>query len=193
MTVACASAAPHAEQHEIDRLAFRDAMARLGAAVTIVTTDGPGGRAGFAATAVCSVTDDPPTLLVCVNRASSAYAPVRRNGWICVNVLAAEHAELSRVFGGKTPVAERFAAATWRENAGGTPELEGALASFGCEIATATPAGTHDVFFCRVVSVRSRTEGKGLIYFDRAYHVPQAPGATEMAGPGAFSEAAPRR
>ncbi|WP_244486629.1 flavin reductase [Aureimonas sp. Leaf324] len=145
-------------------------MAQLGAAVTIVTTDGPGGRAGFAATAVCSVTDDPPTLLVCINRASSAYAPVRRNGRICVNVLAAKHAELSRVFGGRTPIAERFAAASWRETRGGTLELDGALASFDCDISTATQAGTHDVFFCRVLSLRSRSEGQGLIYFDRTYH-----------------------
>ncbi|WP_252405960.1 flavin reductase, partial [Escherichia coli] len=44
---------------------FRAGMARLGAAVNIITTDGPGGRAGFTASAVCSVTDTPPTLLVC--------------------------------------------------------------------------------------------------------------------------------
>jgi flavin reductase len=45
---------------------YRDAMACLGAAVSIVTTDGAAGRAGFSASAVCSVTDDPPTLLVCL-------------------------------------------------------------------------------------------------------------------------------
>jgi hypothetical protein len=55
---------------------YRDAMACLGAAVNIVTTDGNAGRAGFTASAICSVTDDPPTLLVCMNRGSSAYASV---------------------------------------------------------------------------------------------------------------------
>ena len=55
----------------MDRKEYRNAMARLGAAVNIVTTDGEGGRAGFTASAVCSVTDDPPTLLVCMNRGSS--------------------------------------------------------------------------------------------------------------------------
>ncbi len=58
---------------------YRDAMACLGAAVNIVTTDGRAGRAGFTASAVCSVTDNPPTLLVCMNRGSSAYASVRDN------------------------------------------------------------------------------------------------------------------
>ena len=52
----------------VEKQAYREAMARLGAAVNVVTTDGPGGRAGFTASAVCSVTDTPPTLLVCANR-----------------------------------------------------------------------------------------------------------------------------
>lgn len=57
----------------VSQLAFRDAMSSLAAAVNVITTDGPGGRAGFTATAVCSVTDQPPTLLVCINRSASVY------------------------------------------------------------------------------------------------------------------------
>ncbi|MHC2155955.1 flavin reductase (DIM6/NTAB) family NADH-FMN oxidoreductase RutF [Bradyrhizobium diazoefficiens] len=82
---------------------YRDAMACLGAAVNIVTTDGSAGRAGFTASAICSVTDDPPTLLVCINRGSSAYSSVTRNEVVCVNVLSARHEPLSRLFGGKVP------------------------------------------------------------------------------------------
>ena len=48
----------------MEKQAYREAMARLGAAVNVITTDGPGGRAGFTASAVCSVTDSPPTLLI---------------------------------------------------------------------------------------------------------------------------------
>ena len=69
----------------ITRQAFRDGMARLAAAVHVVTTDGPGGRGGFTASAVCSVTDDPPTLLVCVNLHSRQNDLIRANG---VQVLA---------------------------------------------------------------------------------------------------------
>ncbi|WP_279482470.1 flavin reductase [Aureimonas sp. SK2] len=169
MIAASASVDPLVPNEGADRLAFRDAMARLGAAVSIVTTDGPAGRAGFAATAVCSVTDDPPTLLVCLNRGSSAHPAVRRNGRICVNVLAGEQAGIARVFGGRTPMAERFAAGTWGGGGFGLPELDGALASIGCEVQTVTQAGTHDVLFCRVVSIRSRGDGDALIYLDRAY------------------------
>ncbi len=63
-----------------EQQAFRDAMSRLGAAVNIVTTDGPAGMAGFTASAVCSVTDSPPTLLVCLNRNASVWPVFQANG-----------------------------------------------------------------------------------------------------------------
>jgi flavin reductase len=164
-------AAPEETAGEDRRLAFRDAMARLAAAVTIVTTDGPGGRAGFAATAVCSVSDNPPTLIVCLNRGSSAYPAVKANQAVCVNVLSADHAELSRLFGGKTPVDERFAAATWSTSPTGCPRLEGALASFDCRIRSVADGNTHDVLFCEVEDIHSQTEGQALVYFDRGYKI----------------------
>src|SRR5215475_14051368 len=102
---------------------YRDAMAHLGAAVNVVTTDGPAGRAGFTASAVCSVTDDPPTLLVCLNRASSAYGSVTKNGALCVNVLSVRHERLAQLFGGKVPASERFAAARWSVLETGAPVL----------------------------------------------------------------------
>jgi flavin reductase len=73
----------------VDKSLFRDALAGLGAAVNIVTTDGGTGRAGCTASAVCSVTDEPPTLPVGINRASRNNAIMRENGELCVNVLAA--------------------------------------------------------------------------------------------------------
>ncbi|WP_425270653.1 flavin reductase [Pantoea wallisii] len=98
---------------------FRNAMASLGAAVNIITTDGPAGRAGFTATAVCSVTDAPPTLLVCLNRNASVWPLFRTNGVLCVNTLAAGQEALSTLFGGKTAMDERFAAGDWHARPGG--------------------------------------------------------------------------
>lgn len=150
-------------------LVFRNAMARLAAAVTIVTTDGAGGRAGFAATAVCSVSDNPPTLLVCLNKASSASSAVSANARICVNVLSQEHEPLSRLFGGKTPVDERFAAAQWDITGNGSLKLPDALASFDCRIRSVVDGGTHNVLFCEVDDIDIRDDGSALIYFDRGY------------------------
>ncbi len=149
---------------------FRDGMARLGAAIHIVTTDGPAGRAGFTATAVCSVSDQPPSLLVCLNRKASVYDIVRANGVLGVNVLAPEHEKLSGVFGGKTPVDERFAAARWRLGATGAPLLEGAVVNFDCRILQACEVGGHTVFMCEIVGIAGLERNEALVYFNRAYH-----------------------
>ncbi|GLK84728.1 flavin reductase [Ancylobacter defluvii] len=154
----------------VGRQPYRDAMARLGAAVNVVTTDGPGGRHGFTASAVCSVTDDPPTLLVCLNRGSSASAIVHANRVLCVNTLAAGQQELSDRFGGRVPPAERFEAGKWQPGVTGAPVLLGALASFDCRIARFVEVGTHDVLFCEVVGLGDEGAREGLMYFLRGYH-----------------------
>lgn len=152
------------------RIGFRNAMARLGAAVNIVTTDGPGGRTGFAATAVCSVTDTPPSLLVCINRNSSAYGPVTVNGALCVNVTSENHQGICQLFAGKTPAAERFAIGTWSKLETGSPVLDDALESFDCRITSAFASGSHDILVCEGIALKMRSEGRGLVYFERAYH-----------------------
>lgn len=154
---------------DVARKAFRDGMARLGAAVNIITSDGPAGMAGFTATAVCSVTDTPPTLLVCLNRNASVHQAISQNGILCVNTLAAGEEPLSNLFGGGTPMADRFAAASWSLLETGAPALDSALVSFDCRISSVTECGTHDVFFCEVVSIRRRDDGTSLLYVDRAY------------------------
>jgi len=153
-----------------DAQAFRTAMARLGAAVNLVTSDGEGGWAGFAATAVCSVTDTPPTLLVCIQRSSSAYASVLRNGVLCVNTLGPRHRHLATLFGGKTPAAQREAASAWQRLATGAPVLPQARAAFDCEIAQSIPVGSHDVLLCRVKAITTGEPNEGgLLYMDRAF------------------------
>ncbi|THV13650.1 flavin reductase [Rhizobium rhizophilum] len=167
-TIVAIASAPDSVSPE-KSAAYRNGMARLAAAVTIVTTDGPAGRAGFAATAVTSVSDNPPTLLVCLNKGSSAYPAVSSNGLVSVNVLAIEHEPVSRLFGGKTPVDERFAAATWETTETGTPRLADALVCFECRISEVHDGSTHDVLFCEVLDITTREDGQALVYFDRAY------------------------
>ena len=79
----------------VDQQAFRNAMSSLGAAVNIITTDGPAGRHGLTASAVCSVTDTPPTLLACVRRDAGAHDVLKVNGALCVNILAGHYRVLS--------------------------------------------------------------------------------------------------
>jgi len=149
---------------------FRNAMAFLGAAVNVVTTDGPAGRGGFTATAVCSVSDTPPTLLVCLNRGSYVYKTLRANRVLCVNTLAGAQKDISALFGGRASVEERFAAARWSQGVSGSPMLDGALINFDCKVADMVEAGSHDVLLCSVLSVGIGPKQGGLVYFDRNYH-----------------------
>lgn len=154
-----------------DRQAFREAMSRLGAAVNIVTTGGIAGRHGITASAVCSVTDTPPTLLVCVNRSSSIHDMILANGVLCVNVLGHDHADLAMAFGrpGLTPE-ERFAGDGWQTLATGAPALRGATVSFDCRVSHATEAGTHSVILAEVVALDLTADSQSLVYFARHFH-----------------------
>ncbi len=151
--------------------AFRAGMSRLGAAVNIVTTDGPAGKHGITASAVCSVTDSPPTLLVCVNRSSSAHDIIVGNGTLCVNVLGHGHEQLAMLFGrpGIDP-AERFAVDNWTTLVTGAPLLQDATAAFDCRVIDRHAVGTHSVIFSEVVGIATTAFGQGLIYFDRHFH-----------------------
>jgi len=147
-------------------------MARLGAAVSVITTTGPAGDAGFTASAVCSVTDDPPTLLVCMNRDSSLHDAFKANRVLCVNTLAAEQEALSPLFAGltDTPMPQRFDAAAWTRLVTGAPVLAGAVVSFDCRITQVVEVGTHSVMFCEVQAIQAGERHEGLIYFGRSYH-----------------------
>lgn len=159
----------------VSQQAFRNAMARLGAGVNIITTDGPHGRAGFTATAVCSVTDSPASLLVCLNQSASVYPVFLGNGVLCVNVLQGHHSELSNLFGGKTDMDTRFTAGDWQPGESGAPQLTAALVSFDCRISQALTVGTHDILVCDVLAVTGGEPGSALVYFDRAYHTLDQP------------------
>lgn len=157
----------------LDRTEFRDAMARLGAAVNVVTTDGEGGRAGFTASAVCSVTDSPPTLLVCLNRSASSNAVFLRNMVLCVNTLAAPQRLLSDVFAGLTGLdgEARFESGRWGRLVTGAPVLEDALIAFDCRVVEVVVKGTHSVLFAEVQAIRAGSPGiEALIYYARDYH-----------------------
>jgi len=155
---------------------YRGAMARLAAAVNAVTTQGPAGLGGFTASAVCSVTDDPPTLIVCVNLASRQNEIIRSNRVLCVNTLASDQSEIATLFSTKElPIEQRFAVGKWTTLATGSPVLENALASFDCKVVERLERGTHSVIFCEVQALRVRTDGEPLLYLDRRYRGIGAP------------------
>lgn len=102
-------------------VAFRLAMRRLAATVTIITTSDSGTRHGMTATAVTSVCADPPSILFCVNQSASIHAPLKVGSRICVNLLKAAHTELSNVFSGKLEGEARFGHGQWDAGEFGVP------------------------------------------------------------------------
>ncbi|MXN52772.1 FMN reductase [Shinella sp. AETb1-6] len=153
----------------VDKATFRNGMSRLGAAVSVVTTKSGGKRYGFTASAVCSVSDTPATLLVCINRASSCFPAFERPRHFCVNTLMPNQEDISNVFGGKTPVSDRFAHGDWREGITGIPVLANASVSFECEFTNAVDEATHRILFGRVIDIRENEEQATLLYCMRRY------------------------
>ena len=155
---------------------FKQAMRCLAAGVTIITTRHGSVRGGLTATAVCSLSVDPPQLLVCVNRSAAAHELIAEGENLCVNLLAHKHQALAARFAGQTGILgeDRFRAGRWTTLKTGAPVLEDALASFDCIVSEKVATATHTIFIGRVVDVRVRTKGRPLLYAGGAYAVAQA-------------------
>lgn len=152
---------------------YRDAMSRLAAAVHVVTTKGQGGRAGFTATAVASVSDSPPTLLVCLNQRIRSAPTFRTAGSFAVNMLRGDQERVAQSFGGRLGLSgeQRFSVGEWHEGRLGDPCLVGALATFECSLVELRTIATHDVLVGRVQSVILGHDGPGLLYVGRSFRV----------------------
>ncbi len=146
--------------------AFKRAMRRLAATVTIVTGGSAEQRGGFAATAVCSVSADPPALLVCVNRSASLHDSLVMGSPFCVNLLHGQHTELSSVFGGKVAPAERFSYGAWQHDEDGIAYLDDAQANLFCVVDASMAYGTHTIVVGRVRRVRMHGDIAPLVYSD---------------------------
>jgi flavin reductase len=159
----------------VESQAYRNAMAKLAAAVNIITSTGDNGWCGFTASAVSSVTDSPPTLLVCINRAVQAHGTIATSGVLCVNTVAGPQEKLAMTFagsGGNKDMAQRFAGGDWIQLVTGAPVLTGAIVNFDCRVVSVSTIGTHDVFFCEVMAVggQDAVDSGALVYFDRKFH-----------------------
>lgn len=155
----------------VDTLVFREGMSRLPSGITLITTGGPAGLHGFTATAVCSVSDAPPTLLVCVNRNTSAHDHILSHQCLAVNVLAEGQEHLCSAFSSrKYTMVERFALARWENGITGAPLLEGAVVSFECRVSRVIDTPTHSIVIATVEHIQwDDTAESGLVWFQKAF------------------------
>lgn len=135
---------------------FKLGMRQVVSSVAIVTARAGDVRNGLTATAVCPVSTEPPTMLVCVNRNASAESVIAASGSFAVNFLTEEQHGIARLFSTpKLSADQRFGEGGWLSMATGSPILEGAVASFDCKVEKRFVSGTHHIYIGRVVAVVS--------------------------------------
>jgi flavin reductase (DIM6/NTAB) family NADH-FMN oxidoreductase RutF len=162
---------PNRALEKVASFDFRDALSKALTPVTVVATNGPFGLAGLTCSAVCSVCDDPPTVLLCVNRKSFAAGIIKNNGVLSVNWLAADQASISQTFAGvgSVPMEQRFADEGWQTIATGAPCRMDAVISLDCTIVSSMDVGSHSVIFAEVVAKSHSEECSPLVYHRRQY------------------------
>lgn len=158
--------------HQDIKKIFRDAMATLGAGVNVITTNGTAGKCGLTATAVVSITDSPPTMMVSINRNSATNETFKANSRMAVNILNAGQQLAAEYFGGMHPVSmeERFAKFNFTEGKGKLPILQGAIANLEGSIVATYEVGTHTLFIVELDSMEISDTGDALVYFNREFH-----------------------
>jgi flavin reductase (DIM6/NTAB) family NADH-FMN oxidoreductase RutF len=148
---------------------LKRAMRGLAQSVVVVTTAQNGERHAMAATAVCPVSMDPPSMLICVNRAASAHAILSKGAAFCINLLAARQEDLARLCSGPTKGEARFESGAFAMDGEGVPYVPDAQANIACLQDGRVSYGTHDVFFGKVTSVRVADTIEPLIYINSSY------------------------
>lgn len=155
----------------LDAALYRDAMARYAGHVQIVTTALGSERRGVTITAACSVSDNPPTVLVCLNNSNPNNRIFFESGVFALNTLGTANQYLADAFSGRNSLTaeERFALGAWKTLVTGAPVLENAHVSFDCKVIDSKITNTHTVLFGEVLALHHGSRDEALIYLDRGY------------------------
>ena len=157
--------------------AFRDTMSQVAATVYAITTCGENGgeggtngstRHGILATAVSSLSFDPPSLLVCINQSASLHAPLGQAERFCVNVLGTANRDVADCFASAASGEDRFAVGDWKQIEG-LPVLVSAQSSLLCRRVLRQDFGTHSIFIGELQAAWHRGGMVPLVYYDRNY------------------------
>jgi flavin reductase (DIM6/NTAB) family NADH-FMN oxidoreductase RutF len=145
---------------------FRHAMRELAGGVSVVTTGTGLDRTGCTVTSFSSLSMDPPSVIVCINRGSSTLKAIRENGAFGVSQLSAGQQSVARAFAdNKLYGAERFSFGDWKSLVTGSPLLCDALAFTDCELEDVIDKHTHSIVIGRVVAARSHELGAALVHW----------------------------
>lgn len=145
---------------------FKEAMRQVAATVSIISTRSEGSRYGMTATAVTSVSCDPPSLLVCINRSASIHKPLEKKKLFWVNVLREGQQSLCSTFSGGKTGEQRFAPGEWQDCERGLPYLVDAQANILCTVQKRCCFGTHTIFIGLVMVTSLQNQIAPLVYLN---------------------------
>ncbi|KIK89301.1 flavin reductase family protein [Pseudomonas sp. W15Feb9B] len=149
---------------------FKMAMGRFASSITLITTlDDDGQSHGLAATAFSSVSMDPASALICVNRTASASPIIKRSGLFCVNMLQIQHEPICKIFSQPDLRERRFLEGDWRTGVHGIQYLTDAQAAIFCEVVQEIEHGSHTVFIGNVIDVITQPLEEPLLYMGGRY------------------------
>jgi flavin reductase (DIM6/NTAB) family NADH-FMN oxidoreductase RutF len=157
---------------EIDAKAFWTTLGQRATGMTVVTADSDDGPTGFLGLSAAHVTANPPTMLVSVDRKTSALAGIISRRHFAINFLPANAARVADAFGGRAGLsgAARFAAGEWRVLSTGAPVYCDALGVFDCAVDEILQRGDVAIIIGKVIATASRAEGDPLIFFRGGSH-----------------------
>jgi flavin reductase (DIM6/NTAB) family NADH-FMN oxidoreductase RutF len=162
-------------ESKIDALAtadsFRSAMRSLASGVSVITVGRGDDLSGMTVTSVSSLSVEPATLIVSINRQSSSWPLIQKHGAFGASVLGGDHVDVAERFSGVGGLkgAARFAGSDWITLASGVPLLANALAVFDCEIEHIVERHSHAIVIGRVLDLRASPNRPALAYWRGKY------------------------
>lgn len=161
------------EGRTADSADFRAAMRNQAGGVCIAATGEGEARRGLTVTAVCSLTVEPPRVLVCINKTAEGHDHFLRNGVFSLNVLGSRHRRLAEVFSGQdgSKGSIRFEGNPWGTSAHGVPVLQDALCALSCRVTRTMDMDSHTVVVGLVLDASYREDGEALLYLQGRFAV----------------------
>ena len=156
---------------DVSQAEFRGAMRHLTGGVSVITAGRGQDISGMTVTSVTSLSVDPPTLIVSVNREASSWPLLKRHGFFGVNILTADQLDVAERFAGKDGLkgADRFTGAQWTTRVSGVPLLVGALSAIDCEAEDIIERHSHALVVGRVLDIQTSQRTAALAYWQGRY------------------------
>ncbi len=152
----------------IEQVKFRKALSYFASGVTVITTQHVGQYHGTTVSSFCSLSLDPPLVLVCLDLKSTSHDLISESGVFGVNILAEQDQWLSRHFALRTP--DKFSDVSYHLGQAGVPLLDNALATLECRVISRYPGGDHSIFIGEVVTNSVAPDKRPLLYFGSKYN-----------------------